>query len=539
MRISVINSMGLDSVSRTFPALRILRENYPHSEITYFSWDKYRPLLSHMNEYIDNIRSIDPAGLVNILLSELSADIKYKHVSEQTEQFSSFQGQDLLINFSGEDEAGLVLSTLIKAKSKKGPFLAGSGETAVMDIPGAFSHASGLSRRFNRFNRTDVNNLLTGCMPFKRVYRPHIKLNSESDDKVMHLFHEAGINPGKEKAGIIAGSPGENSFWGVENFSLLADMLASKFNLDIILIGRESEHPSAEQIRIQARNSSIYNFSGLVDDSMLLSLVSKLRMVISGGHDYMYSSSLLNVPAVYLGLGCCHFREQGPYQSNCHIITPAMDCFPCREDFCCSHANCRKIIRPEYVYQIAKSIISGSDIPSDEIKQMKSICLYRGAFTPSGIIDYEPVEAYDIEKNDLISILMFYVWERILGLNDKNNNAIGYIKRNYRFLFDPDLLEQMMLLRIDTANMQNRFGPGINPDSRSFSDISGMKVSEYFEVLKGMAGILCRSKLTGEGGSSAGSCDEELGFIRRFLSIFLEKTDNLIDSIKQIIGIDV
>lgn len=539
MNITIIQSSRLGDIVQTFPALRILKEIYPDSRLNIFVWSPFRDALSHI-EYIDEIYCYDNEELKKALKSDKNIIEKYNTVYRFLKNIANMPKQDLLINLSVSNEAGHIIASLIPAKKRIGPFITENRNRIILDEYSGFFVSTGMARRYNRMNLVDIHNLYTEAMPLKKVYKPSIKIDIHAEERLSEILGDMGIDMDKGCIGMVFGASDKRKQWNPEGYGILADMIASKFNHNIILIGSRGEHSLGEKIRSISENNSIYNLAGKTDIKMLFALISKMRLIISNDTGPMHIASMMNIPVINISVGCIYFRETGPYSSRSYIIIPSIDCFPCPFDYRCPHLNCHKLIKPEYIYQISKKFITGEDTLCQDCQDMDGIIVYKGVFSSSGIIDYLPLVPFDIDPAEIVSILLFQSWMSFLKVCDSDIDEYKFIQKYYKMSFDPDMLEELMLVRVNIANFRNsinRAEDNISP--YDFVQLLNKDLPEYLLPITKYTEIMFKSRISYDRIEAGTILSKYRRNLILFLSNFLEKIDKLIDSMKQSIGIEV
>lgn len=539
MKITVVQSSRLGDIVQTFHALKVLKGMYSGSEISIFVWERFSDALCQL-DIVDNIYFYDEKHLRAALKGQGTIIEKYNRVYRYLQEISAMPEQDLLINLSVSNEAGHIIASVLKSKKKIGPFYIKNRSRVVLDSHSAFFLSTGVARKYNRMNLVDIHNIYTEGFPFKQVFKPVIILDHGSEEKLKRLFDNYSIDNNKDAIGIVFSASDSRKAWNVHGYGTLADMLASKYNMNIFLIGTQAERKKGEAIKDISKNPGIYNFAGETDIKMIFNLIRKMKLIITNDTGPMHIAAVLGVPVINISLGCVYFRETGPYLSNSLIVTPAIECSPCPFDYRCPHMQCHRFISPEFIFQLSKRSITGEDTIAEDCREMKTVYVYRGTFSGSNMIDYVPVIPYDIELDEIISILLLETWKIVLKFTDKEIDEFKYIQKHYRVLFVPELLEKLLLVRINTANTKNgiyRMKTNLSP--RAFIDHINRNAPDYLLPAVKYAEVLYRSRMAVPTDNIEVLNTEYKEFLLIYFSKFLEKVDKFIDSFKQIIGIDI
>lgn len=121
-----------------------------------------------------------------------------------------------------------------------------------------------------------------------------LPVNSNAADSVNKLLESHDIKP-DNYAVFVPASAHKSKCWPASNFASLAEKMAAKFGLSIILVGTEPERLITEEI-VSASNFKVMNFTSLTTLSELVALFKGARVVVSNDTGPGHIAAALGVP---------------------------------------------------------------------------------------------------------------------------------------------------------------------------------------------------------------------------------------------------
>ncbi len=121
-----------------------------------------------------------------------------------------------------------------------------------------------------------------------------LPVGSDTADSTEKLLERYDIKP-DNYAVFVPGSVHESKCWPACNFASLAEKMAAKFGLSIILVGTEPERLITEEI-VSASNIKVTDFVGLTTLPELVALFKGARIVVSNDTGPGHIAAALGVP---------------------------------------------------------------------------------------------------------------------------------------------------------------------------------------------------------------------------------------------------
>lgn len=175
---------------------------------------------------------------------------------------------------------------------------------------------------------------------------------SEKDEKKIACFlkiHE--IHKKFVVFNVSASCP--SKIWPAENFSLLANLIYEKLNLDIVLIGRQIDCERVKELAGIPLTMAAESFNL----NELTALFKKAFLHITNDTGPVHLASFVNTPAIVIfgrtliGLGP---KRWAPLKGNNTILQKDIGCHPCLAHYCKIDFDCLKSTKVEEVFHAAK-----------------------------------------------------------------------------------------------------------------------------------------------------------------------------------------
>ncbi len=215
--------------------------------------------------------------------------------------------------------------------------------------------------------------LLTRAVSSPRRYRDtpridyyyHLIDNAESDKPappaVLRLSPELIDRAGKQLRNLAGNDPeqlligfhprssyGPAKCWPGRKFSRLAELLAKKHGVTILLFGSENEHDILQEIVENAGVGGVINLAGKTDLKESAALISLCRIFVANDSGPLHLAAALEVPVIGL-YGSTDPRATGPRGDKVRVIYKGVECSPCLLRECPTDFKCMEEITPEEV----------------------------------------------------------------------------------------------------------------------------------------------------------------------------------------------
>ncbi|MGD9849513.1 MAG: lipopolysaccharide heptosyltransferase II [Desulfuromonas sp.] len=157
------------------------------------------------------------------------------------------------------------------------------------------------------------------------------------------------INPGA--------AYGSAKRWLPERFAAVADALADRYGVPIVLTGGPNEQAIGADIAAAMR-SPVQNLIGRTSVRQLMALLQQCRLLVTNDSGPMHVAAAFGVPLVAV-FGSTDHRTTSPLAANVRIVRQAVDCAPCLRRQCPTDHRCMTAISAEMVVAAACELLDG------------------------------------------------------------------------------------------------------------------------------------------------------------------------------------
>ena len=314
------------------PAMKAVREHFPHAEITLL----VRPWVAGLftsAPFIDKLWSEEkPSGLSD--WTRLTIRIRDRRF-------------DLALLFPNSFESALMM------------FLSG--------VPRRIGYASD-ARRWML-----TNSIVPSETPRHQVqyYLDIVKIvttSTEAPSIEIEATNEERANARKllMTEGISSGAPflvlnpgaayGSAKRWHEDRFADVADRLGRELNLRVVLIGSQTEGSIAEEIRRRMKAPAVV-LNGKTSLGTLIGVLAESSLMITNDSGPMHVAAALGVPTVAI-FGSTDARVTGPCGRRTRVVKHAVECSPCLLRECPIDHRCMMGVTVEDVCKAAKELLT-------------------------------------------------------------------------------------------------------------------------------------------------------------------------------------
>ena len=322
---------------------------------------------------------------------------------------------DALVNFS-YCSTSKSLCSLLKARHKLGPFICEKSNEVIVDRWSQYFRANVFTGNNNVFSLVDLYKLILG----NKNYRfKDLNLNERTNIVVIHPFTSQ-----------------ERASWSSRKWIEMLYALIKKENICIYLVGGTTDIKEAETIYnaalIRPFLKNIVNCVGIKTVLEVYLLLEKAKLFI--GHNSMvgHLAALSETPTLTISLGNSRPIETSPYNQNGLVLSPRIQCFPCRPEDPCSNFICHNEINYQTVLSLATQMLSqGGAIDYDDIFKNLSefnftnTNLYRSSFSNTGKYQLLKISQQKEEVNEVFNRLYRIAWQCVLGDEDEHHELQG------------------------------------------------------------------------------------------------------------------
>ncbi len=385
-RIIILNLTRMGDIIQSTALFKKIKFFYPESIVTLIVSTEFYEITPFL-PYIDDIRQVNLKGLTEMLKSanfEFNSAV-YEAVNSNivSDEIKNIK-YDVAINLS-HDEFSVYFLYMLNSKRNIGISITREGNIVSNDKMIAYLFSAVRNRKASVLNLVDIYARCLDWLPENRnkcytTGRNEIALSfkNKTDAEFKNNLKEYGIQPdaGDIIVSFAIGASMKSKKWHMDYFAALASMLLNyNAKIKIVLLGapydienglyiekKIAETETGEEC-ISARR--LINLTGKTSIAGLVYTVGASKLLITHDTGTMHIGVGLHIDLIVIYTGHVGFMETGPYAENMTLVTPDISCFPCDFHIKCRNPVCKNLIKPEYIFDIAKTKLEKSlDIPN-------------------------------------------------------------------------------------------------------------------------------------------------------------------------------
>ncbi|HYJ84429.1 MAG TPA: lipopolysaccharide heptosyltransferase II [Pyrinomonadaceae bacterium] len=350
-RVVVRGTNWVGDAVMTVPALRALRQLFPHAHITLATRSWAKGLFAEA-DFIDDLLVHDGTGL--------------RSVVQQVKQWRT-HSFDVAVLFPNSLEAALVASL------SRVPLRIGYGTdgrhrllTHPVNLPEwrSFKHEVFYYLNIIERLRRVANHPDSG---HGQVPDGSLTVSEKRQSAALDLLRAKGVKGVNEPLGqharpLIALCPGSiNSRakrWPPVRFAALADMLVAELDAEILLIGSAAEADVSQEVLAQMRNPGTM-LTGQTGLDELVAVLSISDLLVTNDTGPAHIASALGRPTLVI-FGPTNPLTTRPFSEMGEIVREPPDCAPCMLRDCPIDHRCMTAISPDQVFKRAQAMLTSN-----------------------------------------------------------------------------------------------------------------------------------------------------------------------------------
>jgi heptosyltransferase-2 len=190
------------------------------------------------------------------------------------------------------------------------------------------------------------------CMPIR----------GESESEIKEIFKANGIEEGARVIVIHPGASCPSRIWPPERFAAVADTLAEKYAVRVIIVVGKKEQEFGDSVAELTKSRAV-NLSGRISVSELASVIKRSRLLVSNSSGPVHIACALGVPTVVIfgrNDRGASFVRWGPVGANNIMLTRDVGCEVCAAHHCRRDFKCLYSITTDDVLRACDSILAAS-----------------------------------------------------------------------------------------------------------------------------------------------------------------------------------
>jgi heptosyltransferase-2 len=185
--------------------------------------------------------------------------------------------------------------------------------------------------------------LLSGLGGSEEVRPPRIALKDAERQWAQRTLQEPGLLDGRVLIGMNPGATyGLAKCWLPDRFSELGRRLADRTGASILVFGKGSERPLAEEILAGLGGNGV-DLVGKTGLLQLAALLDRCRLLVTNDTGTMHVAAAVDTPVVAL-FGSTDPVTTGPWGEGHTVVRKKVDCSPCLKRVCPTDHRCMNLI---------------------------------------------------------------------------------------------------------------------------------------------------------------------------------------------------
>ena len=316
----------------TTPAISVIREYFPHTEITLLANPMVSQLFLH-HPGIDTIITFDRQGKHHGIAGRMRLATELRRY-----EF------DLAIILPNSFDSALV-PWLARIPARIGK--CSDGRTLLLS--GRYNAAQNVSA----CHEVEYYLSLIQYFGITGSRTPlHLFITPEEESKAVALLAEYGIQPDDYILGINPGaSYGSAKRWYPDRFAQVARQLADKWSAKVVIFGGSGETAIASDIEYRLDGTAL-NIAGKTSVRELMALIKRCNFFITNDSGPMHIAAAFNVPLVAI-FGSTDHTGTSPYNNTSVVVRSDVECAPCKLRECPTDHRCMTSVTEESVVKAA------------------------------------------------------------------------------------------------------------------------------------------------------------------------------------------
>jgi heptosyltransferase-2 len=336
-KILIIRLSSIGDIILTSPIIRVLRKNFPESQIDFVAKEKFIEVVKY-NPNINKIHILKGHNSIKELKSEIKKE-KYDLIIDMHKNFRSFY----LKNFSNAKK----IFTISK------PYI---------------SRFLLVNFKINLYKQT--------FSIIENYFAPLKKIGIQNDQEGLEVFTsddarlkvkeimEDFISEGDFVIGMSPGAGFWNKEWTNEGFSGVIDYFARKYKAKILLFGSEKDNKKIQQIsELVFNKNSLLDLSGRLNLLELIAGIEKCNLFITNDTGAMHIAVALKKKVIAIfGPTTKEFGFFPNSKESLVVENFNLSCRPCThigKDYCPKkHFKCMRDVKSWNVIEVAEKLLN-------------------------------------------------------------------------------------------------------------------------------------------------------------------------------------
>lgn len=335
MKILVRGTNWIGDAVMSVPALRRLRTSFPEAEISLLTRGWAEGIFRDA-DFIDDIITIDSdKSRVASVIEQASAARKHSFDiavllpnSFESALAARLSGAERVFGYA-TDGRGILLTDKIGVPQWK---------NSRHEVFYYLNLVEAVEQAFGRASAGQIANA-----------GPILPVSEERKASARTILANSGVDPSRPTVAIAAGSKNSRAKrWGVSKFAELADMLARRSNVNVILVGAPEEAAISADVRTAA-SGPLIDITGKTNLADAAAVLAVCDLLVSNDMGLAHLAPAGGTPAIVV-FGPTNSVTTGPFDERSAVVRVDVECSPCMLRDCPIDHRCMTRISVETVY---------------------------------------------------------------------------------------------------------------------------------------------------------------------------------------------
>jgi lipopolysaccharide heptosyltransferase I len=320
--ILAIRLSSFGDVLMTIPAVKALREHYPHARLTWLVEGSVGQLLHHQG-FIDEV--------IHFPRGSIQGSLKSGNLSSATKDMGNFlkklrQGEyDLIIDFHG------IIKSALFSRLVKGKRTIGFGKTVAKEKSHLF-YDENIENETRRLHKVERNMLIPRHLGIGAdIPEVQLEVPPDAESYVDQFFTRLQIDPPVFAVNPFSSKGSTFKRWGMDRYGELIRRIVGNMLGKVVILWGPGEKGEANRLKEMAGEGVF--LACPTDVPQLLALLKRVNMYIGGDTGMMHLAALAGKPVLAI-FGPTDHKINGPYGSIHKIIRKDLPCSPCKNKKC-------------------------------------------------------------------------------------------------------------------------------------------------------------------------------------------------------------
>jgi ADP-heptose:LPS heptosyltransferase len=387
--ILIMSLTRMGDLIQSTPLISSLRKRYPEAKITLLvssDFVEFAKRANHIDDIIVfNLRQFNKKGEKGELKSWVEV---YQYLEEFLKTLSD-RSFSKVYNLSHSKLSALMIHYL-KIPEIVGFHCNRSGDRKTDHPWLQYFGIEPFNRLYNSYNLADIYMLSGDGEPGSE----ELSIAHGPDDALAAAEVLGDLHGNEELViGIQAGSSLEGRRWSVESFSTLGDLICSRLNAKIVLLGVASESEIASKIvEGMEYKERVLDLTGKTSITQLIGVLKRCSYLVTNDTGTMHIAAALKVPIVGLFFAHAHPHETGPFGEGHIVFQARIHCAPCSYGVSCNDIVCVQKVPPMDVFSYIENHVQMGNWKLDSRKvRSNEMNVFESVFDYDGLINFKPL----------------------------------------------------------------------------------------------------------------------------------------------------